>query len=82
MHLRENFKRGLEENVFLILAIGIALHLQFFKQAMLFKCLCLCMCHVLTILILCYFASLTSHQTKLGSDVTSSVKPSLIGCSV
>lgn len=36
MHLKDNFTRELEENVSLILAVGIDSYLQFSKQAMLF----------------------------------------------
>lgn len=36
MYLKDNFTREIEEIFFLILAVGIDLYLQAFKQAMLF----------------------------------------------
>lgn len=81
MHLKDDFTRKLEENVFFVLALGIDLHIQISKQAILFYAsVSLCMCPLLAILVPYDFASLTpSHLGKLSSDVTSSVKSSLIG---
>lgn len=57
---RDDFPRELQENVFLILAIGIDLYLEFSQWATLIRAsVCLCTCHLPAILVPCYFVPLT-----------------------